>query len=53
MHKKGSEISNASGLSRLPLLLKLKEVPIPGELVILMEHSQNGPVTATNNDPQR
>jgi len=45
--KKGTDIGNADSLSRLPLPSQLGEVPVPGELVLLMEHLSAGPVTAT------
>ena len=39
--------SNADVLSRLPLPnLSTSEVPIPSELVLLMEHMSTGPLTA-------
>ena len=48
VYKKGSEITNADGLSRLPLPSPLsQEVPIPSEYVLLMEHLSSGPITST------
>ena len=40
-------VSNVDTLSRLPLPNSLtSEVPIPSELVLLMEHMSTGPLTA-------
>ena len=47
VYKKGSDIGNADGLSRLPLPSQPQNVPIPNELVLLVEHLNCGPVTAT------
>ena len=38
---------NADGLSRLPLPVDPRTVPYPPEVVLLMEHLKNSPVTAT------
>ena len=46
VYKIGSEIGNADNLSWLPLQGQPREVPVPGELVLLMEHLALGPVTA-------
>ena len=46
--KNGPANTNADALSRLPLpATSTKEVPIPSELVLLMEHISSGPLTAT------
>ena len=46
-YKSGLANSNADVLSRLPLPNSLtSEVPIPSELVLLMEHMSTGPLTA-------
>ena len=46
-YKSGLANSNADALSRLPLPNSLtSEVPIPNELVLLMEHVSTGPLTA-------
>ena len=45
--KPGSQHSNADGLSRLPLPDIPKQVPLPGEVVLLMESLQTLPVTST------
>ena len=46
-YKSGLANSNADALSRLPLPNSLtSEVPIPSELVLLMEHMSTGPLTA-------
>ena len=37
VHKPGSRHANADGLSRLPLPEKPLEVPLPGELICLLE----------------
>ena len=48
VYKKGSKISNADGLSRLPLPTSSSEnIPVPSEHVLLLEHLSSGPVTAT------
>ena len=48
VYKKGSDIGNADGLSRLPLPSPLsQEVPVPSEYVLLLEHLACGPITAT------
>ena len=38
--------SNADGLSRLPLLEAPSDVPVPAELVLLVEHLLDAPVKA-------
>ena len=38
---------NADAMSRLPLPEKPLETPLPAELVLLMEHLEESPVTAT------
>ena len=45
-YKSGPANSNADALSRLPLPATFSEVPIPSELVLLMEHMSSGPRTA-------
>ena len=45
--KPGSQHSNADGLSRLPLPDVPKQVPLSGEVVLLMESLQVLPVTST------
>ena len=47
VYKRGSEISNADGLSRLPLPTSSQTIPVPSEHVLLLEHLSSGPVTAT------
>ena len=48
VYKKGSEISNADGLSCLPLPISSSgNIPVPSEHVLLLEHLSSGPVTAT------
>ena len=47
VYKKGSEISNADGLSRLPLPAASQNTPVPSEHVLLLEHLSSGPITAT------
>ena len=39
---------NADALSRLPLLEMPKDVPLPGELVLLLDHLNDSPVTASD-----
>ena len=56
-YKPGEQNSNADLLSRLPLPEIVSEVPLPGEMVLLMETLQTAPVTAkeikqwTSRDP--
>ena len=46
-YKSGPTNTNADALSRLPLPdTSTSEVPIPSELVLLMEHMSTGPLTA-------
>ena len=45
-YKKGSEHSNADSLSRLPLPHQPAKVPLPGELVLLMNTINASPVLA-------
>ena len=48
VYKKGSEISNADGLSRLPLPISSSgNIPVPSEHVLLLEHLSSGPITVT------
>ena len=48
VYKKGSKISNADGLSHLPLPIASSQTfPVPSEHVLLLEHLSSGPVTAT------
>ena len=48
VYKRGSEISNADGLSHLPLPASSSQtIPVPSEHVLLLEHLSSGPVTAT------
>ena len=47
VYKKGSEVSNADGLSRLPLPAASQNTPVPSEHVLLLEHLSSGPITAT------
>ena len=47
VYKKGSDIGNADGLSRLPLPSQPQNVSIPNELVLPVEHLNCGPVMAT------
>ena len=48
-YKRGQDNSNADALSRLPLSVRPAQVPLPGEMVLLMEHLHITPVTATQN----
>ena len=46
-YKSGPANTNADALSRLPLPnTSISEVPIPSELVLLMEHTSTGPLSA-------
>ena len=45
-HKKSEKHANADALSRLPVKCSYSEVPIPAEVVLLMEQIDNMPVTA-------
>ena len=45
-YKSGPANSNADALSRLPLPVTFSKVPVPSELVLLMEHISSGPLTA-------
>lgn len=48
VYKKGSEISNADGLSHLPLpTASSQNILVPREHVLLLEHLSYGPITAT------
>ena len=47
LYKPGKEISQADGLSRLPLPESPSEVPVPGETVLLLETIQMSPVNAS------
>ena len=47
LYKPGKEISQADGLSRLPLSESPSEVPVPGETVLLLETIQMSPVYAS------
>ena len=47
VYKKGFEISNADGLSPLPLSTVSKNIPLSSEYVLLLEHLSSGPITAT------
>jgi len=48
VYKKGSEISNTDGLSRLPLpTASSQNIPLPSEHVLLLEHLSSGPITTT------
>ena len=57
MYKPGKQHCNADMLSRLPLETAPKDVPVPGDTVVLLETLQSSPVTAkliktwTNRDP--
>ena len=56
-HRAGTANSNADGLSRLPLPDIPTSIPLPGELVLLMDSLQDSPVSAvqmkqwTDHDP--
>ena len=45
--KKGPSNSNADALSHLPVPTPDVKVPMPAELVLLMEHISTGPLTAS------
>ena len=45
-HKTSEKHANADALSRLPVKCSYSEVPIPAEMVLLMEQIDNMPVTA-------
>ena len=45
-HKTSEKHANADALSRLPVKCSYSEVPIPAEVVLLMEQIDNMPVTA-------
>ena len=45
IYKPGSQMVNADVLSRLPLPETPESVPIPGEIVLLMQNLENSPVT--------
>ena len=45
-YKSGPANSNAEALSHIPLPATFSEVPVPSELVLLMEHMSSGPLTA-------
>ena len=47
-HRSGTKLGNADGLSRLPLPTTIKEVPVPTETVLLMEHLDASLVTAAH-----
>ena len=57
MYKSGSEHGNADMLSRLPLPVSPTEVPVPGEMIMLMDMLNSLPVTShqikiwTDHDP--
>ena len=57
-YKPGEQQANADSLSRLPLPEVPKEVPIPGDIICMMESLQGTPVSAkqikqwTGRDPQ-
>ena len=47
VYKKGSEISNADGLSCLPLPAAPQNTPVPSKHVLLLKHLSSGHITAT------
>ena len=47
-YKPGKEHANADSLSRLPLPDSLREVPTPGEIVLMMETLEGSPVSAVH-----
>ncbi|XP_041379597.1 uncharacterized protein K02A2.6-like [Gigantopelta aegis] len=47
VYKSGNSNANADLLSRLPLPETIADVPIPGELILLMETIQSSPITST------
>ena len=47
VYKSGNSNANADLLSRLPLPETIADVPIPGELILLMETLQSSPITST------
>ena len=57
VYKPGKQHCNADMLSRLPLETAPKDVPVPGDTIMLLETLQSSPVTAkliktwTNRDP--
>ena len=46
-YRSGKSIPNADALSRLPLDNNLKEIPQPGDIVLLMDILDNSPITST------
>ncbi len=44
-YKPGAQIANADGLSRLPLPITSEVLPVPAELVHLMEHMALTPIS--------
>ena len=57
VYHSGRSIGNADGLSRLPLPTEIEEVPVPGDIKLVMDHLDNTPVQVkdierwTSNDP--
>ena len=49
LYCKGSKHGNADGLSHLPLLDTVVEVPVPGETILLMDWLEAPPVCADDN----
>ena len=47
VYKAGNANTNTDLLSRLPLPGTISDIPIPGELILLMETLQSSPITAT------
>ena len=45
--RRGPTNTNADALSRLPVLAPDTDVPVPAELVLLIEHISTGPLTAS------
>lgn len=48
VHRPGVTIGHADGLSRFPMEGDNKEPPVPGEVILLMEHVETMPVLAKN-----
>ena len=45
--KPGKQLANADALSRLPLSQQPQDVPVPGDINLVLQHLNNTPVTAT------
>ena len=57
VYRDGPSNGNADGLSRLPLPTEIEEVPVPGDIMLVMDHLDNSPVQVkdikrwTSHDP--